>query len=155
MSRVSDTYYGSDGEATRRLYRDLEALGPVGFVAMNLFRASKASERAKVYRGGNAKGSYRRQSYDKKQWSLDQLTAALTDHGAALSITFGWAVDLKAVNFENVLYVDLPTGQVSFHSAHRGRGPDYSKAWDSADKSANRIIKFCQNLLPTNEERAA
>jgi hypothetical protein len=58
------------GEATKALYARLEACGVQGFLAVQLFRACKSSERAKVYRGGNRQGSYRRQAYDRKQWSL-------------------------------------------------------------------------------------
>jgi hypothetical protein len=68
-----EIYAGSDGEATKRLYAELEALGLVGVIAMNLFRACKASARAKVYRGGG----YRGMAYDKKQWSIGQLVEAL------------------------------------------------------------------------------
>jgi hypothetical protein len=39
-----------------------------------------------------------------------------------------------------VVYFDLPTGQVSFHSVTRGMGPDYSAPWDgSRNASALRI----------------
>ena len=58
-----DVYRASDGEATKRLYVELELLGPAGVIALNLFRACKNSERAKAYRGGNGHGSYRSQAY--------------------------------------------------------------------------------------------
>jgi hypothetical protein len=49
LSECSAIYHGSNGALTVDLYARLEALGPAGIVAMNLFRAAKASERAKVY----------------------------------------------------------------------------------------------------------
>src|SRR5262245_49999554 len=61
-------YSGSDGAASRALYDRLEACGPAGRLARDLFRAAKASERAKVYRGGErGRGSYKGMAYDRKQ----------------------------------------------------------------------------------------
>jgi hypothetical protein len=58
---VALVYEGSNGDATRVLYARLEALGPIGAIAVNVFRAHKSSARAKVYRGGErGRGSYRR-----------------------------------------------------------------------------------------------
>jgi hypothetical protein len=34
-------YRGSDGEATKELYRRLESKGPLGLISLNLFRAAK------------------------------------------------------------------------------------------------------------------
>jgi hypothetical protein len=46
-----------------------------------------------------------------------------------------------------VLYVDLPTGQVSFHTAARGVGPDYPGKWDGVrGTGAIRIIKWASSL---------
>ncbi|MBL6852365.1 MAG: hypothetical protein ISS15_05430 [Alphaproteobacteria bacterium] len=66
---VMGVYLGSNGDKTKALYQRLNALGPVGFVASNLFRACKCSERAKDYR----RGSQKREAYRRKQWSLDNL----------------------------------------------------------------------------------
>ena len=51
-------YEGSNGDATRALYEHLQTLGPAGVIALNLFRAQKCSTRAKLYRGGNGRGSF-------------------------------------------------------------------------------------------------
>jgi hypothetical protein len=142
-------YQGSDGAQTRRLYAELERLGPEGLIAMNLFRAQKCSRRAKKYgpRAGVAGKSYRELAYERKGWSLRQLSAALAQHGARLGITFGWGRD-EAQPFNRwVLYVDLPEGQVSFHSPERYEGPDYAGDWDGRRLSEERIIRFCQALL--------
>ena len=42
-----DIYHGSDGAATTAYYNELSKRGPIGLVAVNLFRASKCSARAK------------------------------------------------------------------------------------------------------------
>jgi hypothetical protein len=144
IETVIKVYRGSDGEATKALYARLEALGPIGFVAVNLFRAQKSSERAKVYRGGG----YRGMAYERKQWSIDNLCGALTEHAAAQGIAWGWGEDPEQPVHKHVLYVDLPTGQVSFHSGARGAGPDYPREWDGvAGQSPDRIIRYCARLL--------
>lgn len=149
-------YYGNAGDITKSYYQLLERYGAMGFVAMNLFRACKASERAKKYRGGNAKGSYRSMAYQKKSWSLGQLVQSLQANDVRLGITWGWGVDLKAVGFENVLYIDIPTGQVSFHSDVRGAGPAYTKPWDNRKPSAERIINWCDQITsnPPQQEHS-
>lgn len=145
MSRyveIMSIYSGSDGTATGRLYAELEALGPMGMIAMNLLRATKASERAKAYRGGG----YRRTAYDKKQWSMDNACRALLEHGAG--IAWGWQEDVAQPVHRWVLYVDTPSGQISFHSAWRGDGPDYRGDWDGMrGQSADRITRWCAALL--------
>jgi hypothetical protein len=157
LADVLRVYEGSDGEATKALYARLEQLGPVGLVAMNLFRAQKASARAKVYRGGvPGRGSYRSMAYERKQWSMDQLAAILVAHGSELGLVWGWKQDPKAEFHAWVLYVDLPTGQVSFHAARRGAGPDYTGEWDGVrDVSPARIIQFCVRVLAAPVEMAS
>lgn len=144
-----EIYAGSNGDATKALYRRLEGLGPVGVVAMNLFRAQKASTRAKEYRGGvRGQGSFKSMAYEKKNWSLGNLTDMLTRHGDRLGLRWGWQADTATHGFEWVLYVDTPCGQVSFHSATRLKGPDYPYAWDGAvNASVGRIIRWCEQLL--------
>lgn len=144
LDEVQRVYAGSSGEATTALYNRLEQLGLVGVVAINLFRACKASERAKVYRGRGYRGA----AYAKKQWSLDNVAGGMTAHATKLGIVWGWGYDAKAVNFEHVLYVDLPTGQCSFHTDARGQGPDYPCQWDGLrEQSADRIVRWCARLL--------
>lgn len=143
-------YQGSNGDATKALYAELEKLGPVGLIALNLFRACKASERAKVYRRRNYKGA----AYDKKEWSMGNLCDTLEHCAEADGIRWGWRADVGTPGFPNVLYVDLPTGQVSFHTAVRGAGPDYHGEWDGQRGVApNRICRWCAKLL--EKEQAA
>lgn len=155
---VLRTYEGSDGDATKALYAQLERdHGAAGIVAVNLFRAQKASARAKVYRGGvPGRGSYRSMAYDRKQWAMDNLCWVLGEHAAALGIVWGWGVDAKQEFHRDVLYVDLPTGQVSFHTAVRGGGPAYERPWDGVrDASAQRICSWVGRLLDKTETVAA
>lgn len=149
MSEVHDAYHGSDAEKTIAVYKRLEEKGFIGIVAMNLLRACKASEHAKKYRGGNAHGSYKRQAYEKKDWSLMQLTRCLLSYAGMAGIGWGWSRDDQAIGFENVLYIDLPKfGQVSFHNRARHPGPDYSKPWDGVrGLGSSRIIRFACAVL--------
>lgn len=151
LADVLRTYRGSDGAATKALFARLEPLGPVGSVAVNLYRACKASERAKVYRRG-----YSAAAYDKKQWSMDNLCRELVAHADEVGIEWGWGFDEKAKGFEHVLYIEIPTGQVSFHSERRGDGPDYGKPWDGVRHSAaGRICAWIGRLLDEQAEAQA
>lgn len=146
--KAADVYAGSDGVKTRQYYAELLERGIIGTIAVNLFRAQKSSSRAKVYHG-----KYRGMSYDKKQWSMDVLCDSLLQGGAGLGITFGWCKD-EGSYVPWVLYVDLPTGQVSFHSPARGKGPDYPKAWDGiAGASESRILEFCEGVMAGKYEK--
>ena len=148
---VREIYDGSDAEATKALYARLEQLGPAGVIARDLFRAQKASARAKVYRGGNSKGRFRAQAYDKKDWSIGNLCAALEQHAAALGIAWGWKED-PAQSFHCwVLYVELPTGQVSFHSAAPKSDQRFTGDWDGVrHASASRILLYTASVLNPN-----
>ncbi len=149
LHTIVRTYFGSNGDATKALYAELEMLGAPGIVAINLFRACKNSARAKVYRGR----SYRDAAYDRKQWSMDNLCRILVAEADKLGIAWGWGYDAKATGFEHVLYVEIPTGQMSFHTERRGDGPDYAGKWDGVRQaSPDRICRWVYRLL--NQEAA-
>ncbi len=144
LGYVMSVYLGSDGDVTKDLYRQLEEHGPLGVIGVNLFRAQKNSERAKLYRGGGHRGK----AYERKQWAMNNLADALIQHGASFTFSWGWGVDPSQPFHNHVLYVDLPTGQVSWHTASRGSGPQYPGAWDGVRNSASqRICRFVADLL--------
>lgn len=152
LADIMEIYTGSNGDRTKALYAALEARGPIGTVAVNLFRACKTSERAKLYRGGQrGRGSYRRMAYDTKSWAIDNLAGILIAHGEQLGINWGWGTDSvanQAGGFDQVLYVDTPAGQISFHSPTRGKGPDYPGRWDGErGQAAGRVVKFAAIAL--------
>lgn len=136
-----DIYNGSNGDATKALYARLEAFGPLGVIAMNLFRAQKASARAKVY-----SKRFKGQTYEKKNWSIQNVCDVLTKTESERFI-WGWKIDPEQPFHKWVLYVELPTGQISFHSETRGAGPDYLNEWDRSGCSAERICKWVQIIL--------
>lgn len=144
LATVVRIYSGSNGSATLELYGTLTALGPRGVIALNLFRACKTSERAKGYR----RRAHREASYETKGWALDNLCKELATHGVALGIVWGWGYDRSAVCFEHVLYVDIPTGQCSFHNQERLAGADYPSQWDRMrGATSDRIIRWVVRLL--------
>lgn len=155
LIEVMRVYEGSDGDATKAIYARLEQLGPVGLIALNLFRANKCSARAKVYRGGiRGRGSYRSMAYDRKNWSIDNLCKILGKHADGCGIRWGWGVDPKQPVHSAVLYVETPTGQVSFHTEARGLGPDYPGQWDGVrGASPERICRWVAQML--SQEMAA
>ncbi len=143
LAYVTGVYAGTDGDATKALFAKLERLGPIGVIAVNLFRAQKNSERAKVYRG-----RFRGSAYDRKQWAMNNLASILAEHADAYGLRWGWGTDPAQSRHRVVLYVDLPTGQASFHTDIRGDGPDYGAEWDGArGKSPARICRWIVGLL--------
>jgi hypothetical protein len=143
-------YQGSDGEATKALYRELEQLGRIGAIAVNLFRATKCSERAKMYRRGRG---YKTAAYERKDWSIRNLATALHVQHAQVffDLKWGWAVDdglrERGDPHHHILYLELPTGQVSFHTGARGEGPDYAREWDGVrGAAAERVCHWVASL---------
>lgn len=145
------TYYASDAAATRALFDRLGMLGAPGALAVNLLRASKTSERAKKYRGGDRGGSFRRQSYSTKEWAITNI-CKLLHAGAIPGIRWGWGIDTalrdRCDPHHHVIYIEISTGQVSFHTGARGSGQDYPGAWDGVTgKGPDRILRFVGRLL--------
>lgn len=146
--RATKAYAGSDAALTRRTLRELEDKGQFGRIAAALFRAQKSSSRAKRYRGGPDRGSasYSDLAYDRKGETLRSLCKTLAEDDAG--IRWGWGLDDNTEFAPHVLYVDIPTGQVSFHSLDRFDGPDYPGSWDGVkDVSAARILLWCDRML--------
>lgn len=162
-------FEGRDADQTRRLYAELESYGTMGAIAVNVLRACKKSTLAKVYRGGNSHGSYKRQSYDQKQWAIEQLVKLLLVHASARKVLWGWKKDSNVLFGQEaswVLYVDLPFGkdenrkliyrQVSYHSPTRGLGPDYLGEWDGKLGHSNQVaIDFAEYVRKVATEKAA
>ena len=147
-TETSRAYHGSDAAATRRLHRKLESFGHEGRIAAELLRAQKASARAKKYgfaRPSRGATSYREHSYDRKADRIVGICALLTEDSCKLR--WGWGHDTACGQAAWVLYVDLPNGQVSFHSERRHQGPDYPGEWDGMHASEERIIAYCDSLL--------
>ncbi len=142
-AEVVEIYRASNAASTKSLYLLLRECGAEGLLAIELLRASKSSERAKVYRGSaGARGSYRSLAYERKQTAMNDLCRMLS---TACLFGWGWGIyDAQPVH-RHVLYADLPTGQVSFHT---GDGPDYGKSWDGMPgQSAPRICAWAAQLL--------
>jgi hypothetical protein len=157
-----DIFEGNDAHKTRAYYAALWRRGPIGEFAANLMRAQKASTRAKRYRGGiSGVGSFSDLAYQKKGESLIQLCDWLLQNankpgsaggvlryaGDTETLFWGWKLDPRQAHAKWVLYIELPNGQVSFHSTERFGGPDFPWEFDGAHASAERIISFCDFIF--------
>lgn len=144
--KALEVFHQQNGDVTKAFYAELDSHGPLGRIATCLFRAQKRSSRAKEYR----RGKFRSAAYDVKTWSMGELCKVLAEHGTKHGIKWGWQPDHEtkfAMESSWVLYVDLPQGQVSFHSPERLTGPDYAGKWDRTGSSAARIIQFADSVI--------
>lgn len=147
--RAHIVFKQNDGDVTKAYYAEMNARGPEGQIAVALFRCQKRSTAAKKYR----RGKFTRSAYDVKNWSMGELCRLLAVHAGSLGISWGWKRDKAAINFENVLYVDLPTGQCSFHSPDRLGGPDYPGEWNGRRDSAEVILQYCDDVTTRDNLR--
>jgi hypothetical protein len=145
--KAGQIYSASDAQKTNEYYSVLFSKGALGELAVYLLRAQKNSARAKEYRGGVlGQGKFSNMAYRRKDYSLEKICSLLKDYAGDLKIRYGWKPDPTVPlrgQMSWVLYVDLPTGQVSFHSADRYEGPAYEGIWDGKFESPRRIHKFC------------
>jgi hypothetical protein len=140
MGKAESVFKQNNGEVTKAYYAEMNAKGLPGQLAVALFWAQKRSTAAKKYR----RGKFTRAAYDVKNWSLSEVCRILDLMQAFESgPQWGWQRDPKTPGYEWVLYVELPTGQCSFHSAERLNGPDYEKGWDGVGISEERICRYC------------
>ena len=135
-----EVFNQNDGEVTKAYYQEMNAKGWMGQLAVALFRAQKRSTAAKKYH----RGRFKRDAYSVKNWSLSEVVRILQafEH----SIVWGWQEDPNTPGFEWVLYVELSTGQCSFHSASRLDGPPFLGSWDGLHASEKHIINFCDSI---------
>lgn len=142
--RASAVFLGSDAATTRAYLRALDSRSVPGKLAAALFRAQKASTRAKQYRGDSVD-----LAYDRKGDALSRLSELLTEGDAGLR--WGWGEDSMQRIAPYVLYVDLHPqetgGQASFHSPTRFCGPDYPGEWDCASDSKLSVLLFCDQVM--------
>jgi hypothetical protein len=140
--KAADVFKQNDGEVTKAYYAELNARGPMGELAVALFRAQKRSTAAKKYR----RGKFRHSAYDVKNWSLTEICRVLLEND--FRFTWGWQNDPNTPGFSWVLYVDLPNGQASFHSANPWKGPKYEGKWDGVHGgSETAILAFCDQAM--------
>jgi len=151
--------------ATRRLNRLAED-DPYVAVLVSLRDAQRASDSAKHRAASgtyyddwdSGRGAYRmsrravENDYREKEWALGRACQLL----GQTDLTWGWGRDLDCPGVTWVLYVDLPTGQVSFHCPSRGDGPDYPGEWDGVEGvSAQRIDEAIDQVLASTQAASA
>ncbi len=150
--KAIEVYNTSDGLLTKKYYDLLSQKGPLGQIAVALFRAQKCSDRAKQYH----KRSWREDAYQRKTWSIGELGKVLFNHTYIFGINYGWKTDPNVLFDDQaswVFYIDLPEGQVSFHCKERGKyGPDYLGEWDGIKgMSQKRVLEFCDNIFSVKQ----
>lgn len=148
-SRVREVYDGSNGAATRWLCAEFEQNGHIGRIAAALFNAQKTSSRAREYQGGiECPGGltipFTEIAYRRKAVIVERLADLLARDDCGM--VWGWSVNPRQPIAQHVLYIDLPQGQVSFHSVRRFIGRDYPGAWDGMNANEDRIIQFCETV---------
>jgi len=139
-----EVFYKNHGPTTTAYYAQLAKLGPIGRIALYLFRSQKTSTQAKRYHG-----EFKGVAYDTKNRSLVKLCEILREHAEGCGIVWGFKRDPSARTYNDmVLYVDLPNGQVSFHAPQRIPDcPDYPGEWDQKHASEERICAFCDSVI--------
>lgn len=135
-----EVFTRNDGDLTRRFYAHLDSLGVHGQLATALFRAQKRSEAAKRYRGKR----YTRAAYDVKNWSLSEVCRIAPQ---VQDLQWGWRRDPRTKGYDEVLYVELPYGQCSFHSSERLGGPDFTGPWKPQPDSRTSILSYCADVM--------
>lgn len=151
--------------ATRQRKKVLEST-VLGKLASALERAQRFSDSAKSraanglpireYYDGSpyCSANYRRSrgarenDYQAKELAVRDACALAPLAG----IRFGWKRE-EGVDPPWVVYFDLPTGQVSFHSPVRGEGPEYPEEWDGRRASTRRIKELIGRLVEQDAAR--
>lgn len=140
---VREVFAQNNGAVTVAFYEALAALGPLGLVARDLFRAQKRSNAAKRYK----RGRFKREAYEVKQYAMSELAKTLTEHADALQITWGWGYDAPREPHAWVLYVQTDDRwQCSYHTGARGNGPDFPLFWDGGNSEA-AMVAFVAHVI--------
>lgn len=145
---AAEVYRQNNGDVTRAYYEAMNKRGYGGMLAVALFRAQKRSDAAKRYRKGPG---FKTKAYEVKEWSISQVCMILQRGNFGFS--WGWREDAKSPGHPWVLYVDLPTGQCSFHTARRLEGPNYTRPWMPGDGSLTAILAFCDSIQNPAKEK--
>jgi len=141
MTTTEQVTKARDADQTMEHCIELAWRGLRGALAVTLFQAQYASSAAKTSRKRGANKRYKR--YERKGTALGYLSHWCSE----LEIIHGWKVDQSQPHYRDVLYVDLDTGQASFHSHKRLAGPDYQGEWDNRVPSFLRVCRFCDLVL--------
>jgi hypothetical protein len=150
-----------DSPATKRLYAQLEQQDPIGTIAINLMRAQKASERAKVERGGApGRGSYRLMAYKKTVVDGQPLQGA---HRAQRCLRPHWGCgeDPKQEYHRQVLYGcfrkmrERPSRDGKQASGRVDCGSDFEIAKVVAIAALEAIIKYAEESECRHREQPA
>lgn len=144
--KAIEAFNSRDPAVTVSFQNSLLGRGVRGQLAFGVFRAQKRSTVAK----GQRKRKFRREAYDGKQEALVYVDRLLTANDGLVD-DWGWAKDSQQNYHDQVLYVDLPTGQCSFHSDHSSSAKAYGGKWDRSVESKDSILAYCDEVLTLPE----
>lgn len=114
----------------------LREQGDAGLIAELLLRLVVATERRRPHKlARDDIASHRRRQV------IDGLCRALL---VDMRLRWGWKTDPSRVFDDQLLYVDLPTGQVHFRDSRRGPGPEYAAEWDGTNDAGRRVRRFAE-----------
>ena len=149
INKVDHAFCISDAPASRRLCKELDAMGPIGQLASLLFKAQKSDHQAKTYIGiaPVSRRPYRDYSNDRMEEMLAKAIRLLDAHAKAMGISWGWVRGDKPGVPPWVLCIDLPTGKVIYRFPYRHRGPDYELALEDDSRNSDRVTAFCAGVL--------
>lgn len=149
INKVDCAFCTSDAPASRRLCKELDAMGPMGQLASLLFKAEKAHKQAKSYSGRAPVSGrpYRGYSYDRMREMLAKAIRLLDAHAKAMGVTWGWSRNDAPGKPLWVLCIDLPTGQVTYRIQERHLEADCELESEHELLNSSRITKFCAGVL--------
>ena len=149
INKVDHAFCISDAPASRRLCKELDAMGPIGQLASLLFKAEKAYGQMKSYQGTAPVSGrpYRGYSQDRLKEMLSKAVILLGAHALSMGISWGWKANNKPNEPPWLLCINLPTGQVIYRLPYRSNGPDCESLSATGSRNSDYIAKYCVGLL--------
>lgn len=140
MLTAVQVFYQHSGDVTKAYYEQLAAHGPMGELAVALFRALKRSKKTTGI-GFRRISRRKTEQYDYAEayeWAVNELIRVLVTNPPS-KLPWGWR--------DSTLFVELPTGMVAFDCPEQGLAPFCPIRFEPPAESRDlRIIKFCDSL---------
>ena len=148
-NRVDMAFSTSDAPASRRLCKELDAMGPMGQLASLLFKAEKARMQAKSYSGRAPVSGrpYRGYSYDRMREMLAKAIRLLDARAKAMGMPWSWHREDKPSGPFWSLTIDLPTGRVAYRMPYLYAEPEYYSGVEDDAENSDQVTEFCAGVL--------
>ena len=148
-NKVDYAFCTSDAPASRRLCKELDAMGSMGQLASLLFKAEKAHKQAKSYSGRAPVSGrpYRGYSYDRMREMLAKAVRLLGAHAVSMGMSWRWRREDKPGGPFWVLTIDLPTGRVAYRMPYLYAEPEYYSGVEDDAENSDQVTEFCAGVL--------